>query len=61
MMKELPVYVITVLFPFELMIMSGIGSGGAQLQMRHTENTVMKMKISLMFFLSSHIASTCHV
>lgn len=52
MMKELPVYVLTVLFPFELMIMSGMGSGGAQLQMRHTENTVMKTKISLMFFFS---------
>lgn len=62
-MKALPVYVLTVLFPFELMIMSGMGSGGAQLpvQRRHTKNTVMKMKISLMFFLSFHIASTRHV
>lgn len=59
MMKALPVYVLTALFPFELMIMSGMGSGGAQLQMRHTENTVMKTKISQMFFLSFHIA--CHV
>lgn len=45
MMKALPVYVLlTVLFPFVLVIMSGMGSGGAQLQMRLAENTVMKMK-----------------
>lgn len=61
MMKALPVYVLTVLFPFELIIMSGMGSGRAQLQMRHTENTVVKSKISLILFLSFHNASTCHV
>lgn len=41
-MKALPVYVLMALFPFVLMIMSGMGSGGAQSQMRHTENTAMR-------------------
>lgn len=47
MMKDLPVYVFTAPFLFVLTIMSGMGSGGVQSQIRHTENTVMKMRTSL--------------
>lgn len=61
MMKALPVTVLTALFPFVLMIMSGMGSVGAQSQLRHAKNTVTNMRMSLIFVFSYHITPTCHV
>lgn len=61
MMKALPVYVLSAPFLFVLMIMSGMGSVGAQSQMRHAKNTVIKMRMSLIFVFSYHITPTCHV
>lgn len=46
MVKALSVYVLTAPFLFVLTIVSGMGSGGVQSQIRHTENTVMKMRTS---------------
>lgn len=62
MMKVLPVYVLTAPFPFVLTIMSGMGSGGAQSQRRHTENTVMKIRtIHITYNLSCQTGSKVHV
>lgn len=55
-MKALPVYVLTALFLFVLMIMSGMDSVGPQSQLQHAKNTVIKMRMSQI-----QLISTCHI
>lgn len=67
--SEVPVSVVGVLFGFVLMIMSGMGWGGAQSHMRHADNKASKLKVILRpcYNLTSHWKQSvirymqCHV
>lgn len=50
LISTIPVSVLGVLFIFVLMIMSGMGWGGAQSHMRHADNKVTKVKEMLLLY-----------